>query len=65
MLEDEEDIKGPPNTDEILQQLKLMIESIEGLPPHAMASYITHYDFVAALGLLVMLYESKYRAIHE
>jgi len=53
------EVKQPPVTDEILQQLKLMVESIEGLPSHAMASYITHYDFVAAIGLLVMLYESK------
>lgn len=48
------DIEEPKKLDkkELLGMLDRMIQSIEGLPPQAMQTYINHYDFCSALILI-------------
>lgn len=48
----EETLVNPMTKDEMLNELDRMITSIEELPPIAMSTPITHYDFVSALMLL-------------
>lgn len=44
--------KDRPTRKELLELLETMIKTIEDLPPAAMQTYITHYDFVSALILI-------------
>lgn len=51
-----------PNKKELLKMLEDMIENIERLPPQAMLTAITHYDFCSALLLLSSILRVEDRA---
>lgn len=48
----------PMTKEDMIKELKRLILSIEQLPPLAMATAITHYDFVSLLLLLVSIFEA-------
>lgn len=43
------------NTDQANYQLEMLIERVEGLPVHAMNSFVTHYDYLSLLYLVKAL----------
>lgn len=48
-----------PGRKELIEELQLMIDNIEKLPPHALTLPITHYDFYAGLLLLSAILRSE------
>ena len=48
-----------PSKKDLLDMLKEMNNNIEKLPPHALITSISHYDFSALLILLTALFEAE------
>lgn len=56
--EDVKQIYKTPSKEDLLKILDDMIQNIEKLPPSAMTTPITHYDFCSALLLLSSIFRS-------
>jgi hypothetical protein len=56
-----EHYSSTPNRRELIEQLAMMAENIEKLPPHALANPISHYDFFSLLALLTAILRSDLR----
>lgn len=50
---------GKPNIKELLSMLDEMISNVENLPPGAMISPITHYDYVSLMILLASIFKAS------
>lgn len=49
----------PPTKQEIIEELDMMVSNLSSLPSHVKTTPITHYDFEAALWLIVQLFKEK------
>lgn len=57
--ENTQNAQHKPSKVELLEMLHDMIKSIENLPPNALSTYITHYDYVSSLILLLALFKAE------
>lgn len=48
-----------PNKKELIDMLDEMLANIEKLPPHALISAISHYDFCSLLILLSAIFKAE------
>lgn len=55
-MEEEKELRL--NKEELLNELRIMIENVEKLPPNAMLAPINHYDFASALILLSAIFRA-------
>jgi hypothetical protein len=47
--------KYRPSKEDLIASLQAIVDAISKMPPHAIHSPITHYDFASALSLLIDL----------
>lgn len=48
-----------PDKKEMIKLIDNMIETMEGLPPGAMNTYVTHYDLCSVLILLSSIFKAE------
>jgi len=53
------DDKPRPSREDCLKELQIMIDNIENLPPHAMNSFVSHYDLYSFMLVVSALFKSS------